>query len=77
LRLGIRDHERAEIVTHLKAQADEIAETTNKLAGRKITIAYYGDNRVPVLTLSTFPVLVITHRAYEIGLPTATWKGCP
>jgi hypothetical protein len=48
LRLGIRDHERAEIVTRLKAQADEIAETINKLAGRKITIAYYGDNRVPV-----------------------------
>jgi hypothetical protein len=62
------DHPGVLIVTRLKAQADEIAETINKLAGREITIAYHGDNRVPVATLSSFPVLVITHRAYEIGL---------
>lgn len=67
------------IVTRLKAQADEIAATVNRLTGDDTAVAYHGDNKLPVGTLSKFPVLVITHRAYEIGLdainrgvPTAT-----
>jgi hypothetical protein len=62
------DHPGVLIVTRLKTQADEIAATINKLVGNTVALAYHGDNRVPADTLPTFPVLVITHRAYEIGL---------
>ncbi len=63
------DHPGVLIVTRLKAQADEVAETINRLAsGDPIAFAYHGDSKCPVETLVTFPVLVITHRAYEVGL---------
>jgi hypothetical protein len=62
------DHPGVLIVTKLKTQADELADTINRLASREIALAYHGDNRVPTSTFHDFPVLVITHRAYEIGL---------
>jgi len=62
------EHPGVLIVVRLIRQADEIAETINRLTGRDEAVAYHGDNRVPVDTLSNYPVVVITHRAYEIGL---------
>jgi hypothetical protein len=61
-------HPGALIVTRLKIQADELATTINRLTGRDDALAYHGDNLVPVATFQRYPVLVITHRAYEIGL---------
>jgi hypothetical protein len=62
------EHPGVLVVTRLKVQADEIAATINKLTGRDEALAYHGDNRVPVETFKQYPVLIITHRAYEIGL---------
>lgn len=66
--LSVDDHPGVLIVTRLKAQADEVADTINKLAGGRVAVACHSDNRIPASELSSFPVLVITHRAYEIGL---------
>jgi hypothetical protein len=62
------EHPGVLIVTRLKIQADEIAATINRLTGRTDALAYHGDAVVPVATFQQYPVLVITHRAYEIGL---------
>jgi hypothetical protein len=62
------DHPGVLIVTRLKAQADELAGTINRLSGETVATAYHTDNRIPVSELETFPVLVITHKAYENGL---------
>jgi hypothetical protein len=66
--LPAEDHPGVLIVTRLKAQADEIAATINRLTGPDTALAYHGDNRVAVEELPLAPVLVITHRAYEIGM---------
>jgi hypothetical protein len=67
--LPAQDHPGVLIVTRLKAQADEIAATIDDLTGKPGTaLAYHGDNRVPAEQLALAPVLVITHRAYEIGM---------
>ena len=62
------DHPGVLIVTRMKVQADELAATVNRLAGADVALAYHSDNRVPAETLADYPVLVITHKAYEIGL---------
>src|SRR6266404_4116634 len=56
------------IVTRLKSQADEIARTVNILAGEQVSVAYHGDTSIATEALIFCPVLVITHRAYEIGM---------
>ena len=67
--LPAEDHPGVLIVTRLKTQADDMAKLINDLTGNPGTaLAYHGDNRVPVEQLATAAVLVITHRAYEIGL---------
>ncbi|CCQ73917.1 DEAD/DEAH box helicase family protein [Magnetospira sp. QH-2] len=67
--LAEEDHPGVLIITRMKVQADEIADTINLLAGDEGTaLAYHSDNRVPVINLLHHPVLVITHKAYEIGM---------
>jgi hypothetical protein len=67
--LPATNHPGVLIVTRLKAQADEIAATINTLAGNETTaIAFHGDATVSIESLSQSPVVIITHRAYEIGL---------
>ena len=56
------------IVTRLITQADNIAATVNELAGRTIARAFHSKNKDDAGKLSDWPVLVITHRAYEDGL---------
>lgn len=56
------------IVTRLKAQADELAGTINKLAGMEVAAAFHSDSERHVSSLALIPVLIITHKAYEIGL---------
>lgn len=63
------DHPGVLIVTRLITQADDVAATVNKIAGRAIAHAFHSDSdETGIAALSDFPVLVITHRAYEIGL---------
>jgi hypothetical protein len=57
------------IVTRLKIEATEMAKTINKLSRREDeAIAYHGDHKFPVAEMQKYPVLILTHRAYEIGL---------
>jgi hypothetical protein len=56
------------IISRLKKQADEIAADINKMAGVDVAVAFHGDNKLPLDTLKTRSVLVITHAAYEHGL---------
>ena len=62
------DHPGVLIVTRLKAQADELAETINTIAGSSVALAYHSGSRASIRSLPFFPVLVITHKAYENGL---------
>ncbi|MGE4279514.1 MAG: DEAD/DEAH box helicase family protein [Magnetospirillum sp.] len=70
------DHPGVLVVTRLKAQADELAATINRLSGADVAVPYHTDNRVPVAELAAALVLVITHKAYENGLD-AICRGDP
>jgi hypothetical protein len=64
-------HPGALIVTRLKADADSMAETINQLAGVDgYAFSYHSDRKGKGVldTLKDYPVLVITHRAYELAL---------
>ena len=58
------------IVTRFKVQADIIAEKINELSGMKAAVAYHSGTKsqIPIDQLEMWPVLVITHRAYELAL---------
>src|SRR5262249_31001726 len=62
------------IVVRFKERADKMAQWINDHAGRTVARSYHTDNKVTKVegntadVLSRWPVLVITHRAYEIGL---------
>jgi len=59
------------IVTRLKTDADQIAEKINELSGNKDeAVAYHSDtkDKLKIADLKNYPVLVITHRAYELAL---------
>src|SRR5262249_9091063 len=80
---GVEPHPGVLIVTRLKAQADEIAETINALAGRTgEALAYHTDVDVEPKVLQKYPTLIVTHKAYELGLDainrgeehTSNWK---
>jgi hypothetical protein len=58
----------AVIVTRLIEDADAIATQINELAGREIAIAHHSKSNSRLMGLGTWPVLVITHRAYEMAL---------
>ena len=64
-------HPGALIVTRLKTDADQIAEQINELSGNaKEAFAYHSDtkDKLKITDLENYPVLVITHRAYELAL---------
>jgi hypothetical protein len=57
------------LVTRLKVEASELARTINTLSRRDDeAVAYHGDHKFPVTDMKKFPVLVLTHKAYEIGM---------
>jgi len=58
------------IVTRLKTDADQIAEQINALSEEKQAVAYHSGtkDRLKITDLKKHPVLVITHRAYELAL---------
>ena len=64
------------IVTRLKKDADLMAEQINDL-GREyghlnvedvVALAHHSDSQTDLADLKNYPVVVITHRAYEIAL---------
>lgn len=60
------------IVTRLKAQADDLAKAINDRSGRPVAIAKHSDNVVSPEELKLIPVVIITHKAFEIGLDSVT-----
>lgn len=56
------------IVTRLIKDCDRIAKQINDLAGTETAIAYHSESKVKPDNLREYPVLVITHRAYENAL---------
>ena len=62
------EHPGVLIVTRMKAQADEIAETINALTGRADAVAYHTDNKLPGEELADYPVLIITHAAFQLSM---------
>ena len=59
------------IVTRLKTDADQISDQINGLSGNKDeAFAYHSDtkDKLKITDLKNYPVLVITHRAYELAL---------
>ncbi len=70
--LDTEDHPGILIVTRLKTQADELAQTINELAREDVAVSYHSDNRCDPASLAFVPVVVICHRAFELALDAAT-----
>lgn len=62
------EHPGVLIVTRRKLDADDIKEQINKLAGREVAIAHHSDSKTKLSDIAAYPVVVITHRFYEIAL---------
>jgi hypothetical protein len=64
------DHPGVLVVVRLKSDADTMASTINDLAGSNVAAAYHSDTKLEldIHSLWEIPVLIITHRAYEIAL---------
>lgn len=56
------------IVTRLITDADQMASQINRMVGREVTVASHSEAEVALGELQNYPVLVITHRAYELAL---------
>ena len=69
-RLPIGEHPGVLIVTRLKADASQIAHDINRISGKNTAVAYHTDTKeeVKISDLCESPVVVITHRAYELAL---------
>jgi DEAD/DEAH box helicase len=78
-RLKEGQHPGVLIVTRLKADADQIAKRINELSENSDeAIAYHGDSKkrgININDLQDYPVLVITHRAYELALDLLGQEG--
>ena len=64
------EHPGVLVVVQLTRQADEVASEINKLTSSWTAYAYHSrlDDPLALGLLQAFPVLVITHEAYERGL---------
>ncbi len=56
------------IVTRLKADADAMAEQINRMGGKRTATSFHSSSTSVLADLWQWPVLVITHRAYELAL---------
>ena len=61
-------HPGALIVTRLIEDADLIVQQINQLSHREVAIAHHSQSNSRLLGLGAWPVLVITHKAYELAL---------
>ncbi len=64
------EHPGVLIVTRRKADANDIARQINEYSGKVCAFAYHSDSKkgIKITDLEQWPVLVITHRAYELAL---------
>ena len=56
------------IVTRLIDQAEQMVDTINRLSGRTVAATSNSESRLSPSEMQKFPVMVITHAAYENGL---------
>ncbi len=61
-------HPGALIITRLIDDCDRIAERINQYGSRETAIAFHSKAKVKLTALASYPVVVITHRAYEQAL---------
>lgn len=68
--LPIEKHPGVLIVTRLKSEASDMAEAINDLSGKDVAVAYHTDtkDKLSLHDLSDWPVVIVTHRAYELAL---------
>ena len=67
------------IVTRLIDDANRLAERINRYGQRPTAVAYHSEARkdgLDIATLTDWPVVVITHRAYELALDHLGKAGC-
>ncbi len=64
----VEEHPGVLVVTRLKEEADNFADMVNELSGHNVAIAHHSDSETSFEELSSWPVLIITHRAYELAL---------
>lgn len=62
------EHPGALIVTRLIEEANRIALQINEMTGREVALAHHSESETKLTGLREWPVLVITHRAYEQAL---------
>jgi hypothetical protein len=62
------EHPGVLIVTRLIADADLVAHEVNTQAGREVAASYHSESEHKLGDMQCFPVLVVTHRAYELAL---------
>lgn len=64
------EHPGVLIVTRLKSEASDMAKAINDLSGKEVAVAYHTDTKheLSLHDLSNWPVVIVTHRAYEIAL---------
>jgi len=68
-KLNDEDHPGVLIVTRLTADCDSMAEQINRHGERETAVAFHSKQTdIKMSELSTFPVVIITHRAYEQAL---------
>jgi len=62
------DHPGMLIVTRLISDCEIIAQRINEFGSRDTAIAFHSDTNLKITELGENPVLVITHKAYEIAM---------
>ncbi len=63
------DHPGVLVVTRLIEEADRLAETISGLVSDpSYAVAVHSENREPSETLETTPVVIVTHRAFELAV---------
>lgn len=68
-RLADKEHPGILIVTRLKDECDRLAQEINSFGEKETAIAFHSDTKeIGITELWLYPVLVITHKAYEMAL---------
>jgi hypothetical protein len=66
--LSNEDHPGMLIVTRLRADCERIANRINSFGSRRTAVAHHAESDTVLKELSEHPVLVITHKAYELAI---------
>ena len=69
------NHPGVAIVTRLNKEAKELADNINRLAGRRVAIADFHENRHHDYDIHHVPILIVTHHAYLDAMSIAAECG--